>query len=123
MTARKPKTIEEYIESFPIDTQKILKQVRNAIKKAAPEVEETISYAIPAFKFNGKYLIYFAGYKTHVGLYPAPRESEEFKEELSIYKGGKGTVQFPLNQPMPLDLIKRIVRFKAKAIMEKSKES
>lgn len=111
MSTLKAANIDEYIAAFPKDTQKILEQIRASIKKAAPEAEETISYAIPTFTINGKYLVYFAGYKNHIGLYPVPRERETFKKELSIYKGGKGTVQFPLDKPMPLKLITKIVKF------------
>lgn len=117
----KAKNIDEYILNFPKDTQKALEQIRTTIKKAAPGAEEIISYAIPAFKFEGHYLVYFAGYKNHIGLYPAPRGSEAFKEELSLYKGGKGTVQFPLNKSMPLDLITRIVKFRIKENQERVK--
>ncbi|MEP6594927.1 MAG: DUF1801 domain-containing protein, partial [Ginsengibacter sp.] len=111
--------IDEYIAGFPKNVQKILEQIRATIKKAAPGVEETISYAIPAFTLNGSYLVYFAGYKNHIGIYPAPRGNEAFKKELSVYKGGKGTVQFPLDKPMPLSLIAKIVKFKAKQSLEK----
>lgn len=105
-------TIDEYIAAFPADVQKILQKIRKTIKKAVPKAEETISYQIPTIKLNGKYLIYFAGFAKHVSVYPAPREAAEFKEELASYKGGKGTVQFPLDKPIPYDLITRIVKFK-----------
>ena len=120
LKATKPKDIDEYIAGFPKNTQKILKQIRAIIKKAAPGAEETISYAMPAFKLKGRHLIYFAGYKNHIGLYPAPRGNEAFKKELSVYKIGKGTVQFPLDKPMPLNLITRIVKFKIKENLEKA---
>lgn len=113
MTTTKPNNIDEYMAAFPKDTQKVLEQVRATIKKAVSDAEETISYAIPTFTLKGRYLIYFAGYKNHIGLYPVPRVNEAFKEELSLYKGGKGTAQFPLNKSMPLDLITRIVKFRA----------
>jgi uncharacterized protein YdhG (YjbR/CyaY superfamily) len=113
--------IDEYITGFTKDTQKILEQIRQAIKKAAPNAEETISYGILAFTLKGSYFIYFAGYKNHIGLYPAPRGNELFKKELSLYKGGKGTAQFPLDKPMPLNLITRIVKFKANEISQKVK--
>ena len=118
----KPNNIDDYIVGFPKDTQKILKQIRATIKKAAPDAEETISYAIPTFTLKGRYLIYFAGYKNHIALYPAPRGNEAFKKELSVYKGGKGTVQFPLDKPLPLDLITRIVKFKIKENVEKAEK-
>ena len=122
MTTIKPNNIDEYIAGFPKDAQKILGQIRATIKKAAPGAEETISYAIPAFKLKGHYLVYFAGYKNHIGLYPAPRGNEAFKKELSVYKGGKGTVQFPLDKPMPLNLITRIVKFRVKENAEKTEK-
>jgi len=120
MITTKPNNIDDYIAGFPKDTQKILEQIRATIKKAAPDAEETISYAIPAFTLKGQYLIYFAGYKNHIALYPAPRGYEEFKKELSVYKGGKGTVQFPLEKPMPLNLITKIVKFRIKNNLEKA---
>ncbi|HET6892348.1 MAG TPA: DUF1801 domain-containing protein, partial [Pyrinomonadaceae bacterium] len=113
--------IDDYIASFPEDVQKILKKVRTTIRQTAPDAEETISYQIPTFKLKGTYLIYFAGFKNHISLYPAPRGAEEFKEVLSAYEGGKGTVQFPLNQPIPYDLRKRIVKFKVKENQAKAK--
>ncbi|CAN5606526.1 DUF1801 domain-containing protein [soil metagenome] len=114
MTAAKPNNINEYIAGFPKETQKVLEQIRATIKKAIPDAEETMSYAIPTFKLNKNYIIYFAAYKNHVSLYPAPRGVEAFKETLAAYKGGKGTVQFPLDKPIPLNLITRIVQFRIK---------
>lgn len=108
------KDINHYIFTFPQETQLILERVRKTIKEVAPRAEEVISYQIPCFKLKGRYLIYFAGFKDHISIYPAPRGEEEFKEELSKYKGGKGTVQFPLEKEIPFDLIKRIVKFKLK---------
>lgn len=116
----KPTNIDEYIAGFPKETQKFLEQIRAAIKKAAPDAEETISYAIPTFTLKGNYLVYFAGYKNHISLYPAPRGNEAFKKELSVYKGGKGTVQFPLNQQMPLNLITKIVKFRVNDNVQKA---
>jgi uncharacterized protein YdhG (YjbR/CyaY superfamily) len=112
--------IDEYIAGFPKEIQKTLKLIRETIKKAAPDAEETISYAIPTFTLNGHYLIYFAGYKNHVSIYPAPRGNEDFKDELSQYKGGKGTVQFPLDKPIPLNLLRRIVKFRIKENLKKA---
>ena len=120
MATTKPNSIDEYIAGFPKETQKILEQIRTTIKKAAPGGEESISYAIPTFTFRGHHLIYFAGYKNHIGLYPVPRGNEVFKKELSDYKGGKGTVQFPLDKPMPLNLITKIVKFRIKENLEKA---
>lgn len=107
-------TIDEYISKFPHETAKILQQVRMAVKKAAPAAEETISYGMPAFRYKGRIIIYFAGYKNHIGVYATPSGHAAFQKELSAYKQGKGSVQFPLNEPMPLDLIKRIVKFRMK---------
>jgi uncharacterized protein YdhG (YjbR/CyaY superfamily) len=92
--------------------------MRQTIKKAAPEAEEVISYSMPAFKYNGM-LVYFATYKNHIGFYATPTGHSEFKEELSVYKQGKGSVQFPLTQPLPLDLISRIVQFRMKENLKK----
>ena len=105
---------EEYILQFPEETKDILNQLRSLIKTAAPDAEESISYGMPAFKTFKKPLVYFAGYEKHIGLYATPSGHSEFKKELSKYKQGKGSVQFPLNQPMPYDLIKRIVEFRVK---------
>jgi uncharacterized protein YdhG (YjbR/CyaY superfamily) len=113
-TRTAPKDIDEYIAGFSVEVQKLLEKIRKTVKKAAPGAEETISYQIPTFTLKGKYLIYFAAFKNHIGLYPAPRGVEEFKKELSVYGGGKGTLQFPLDKPIPFELISRIVRFKVK---------
>ena len=109
-----PRDIDEYIARFPADVQKILHSIRQTIRKAAPDAAEAISYQIPTFKINGKNFIHFAAFKNHIGLYPAPRGVDEFAEELSNYDGGKGTVQFPLDKPIPYDLITRIVKFRTK---------
>jgi uncharacterized protein YdhG (YjbR/CyaY superfamily) len=106
-------TVAEYIEMFPADVQKILKKIRSTIRKASPKAIESISYQIAGYKLDGKVLIYFAGFSKHVSVYPAPRSTPEFVEELAQYKGGKGTVQFPLDKPVPYELIDRIVRFRA----------
>ena len=115
-----PTDITEYIASFPNDIQEKLEKIRMTIRKTAPDAEETISYHIPTFTLKGKYLVYFAAYKKHIALYPAPRGNEAFKKELSAYKGGKGTVQFPLDKPMPLSLITKIVKFRAKENVAKA---
>ncbi|MEJ5995810.1 DUF1801 domain-containing protein [Pedobacter sp. Du54] len=112
-------TIDEYIAGFPAHVQEQLQQIRETIQHAAPEATEKISYGMPTFYLNGN-LIHFAGYKNHIGLYPAPQGIDAFKEELSAYKGAKGSVQFPLNQPMPLDLIARITMFRAEMQLKKS---
>jgi uncharacterized protein YdhG (YjbR/CyaY superfamily) len=110
--------IDQYIDAFPKDIQKALQQMRTAIRKAAPEAEETISYAIPTFKLNGN-LVHFAAFKNHIGFYPAPSGIEAFKDELSDYEGAKGSVQFPLDKPLPLALITRIVKFRVKDNLSK----
>ena len=111
MLTSKPKSIDEYISGFPEDIRKILEEVRVTIRKAAPGAEEAIRYDIPTFILNGN-LVHFAAFKNHIGFYATPSGNEAFAKELSAYKGGKGSVQFPLDQPMPLDLIRRIVEFR-----------
>jgi uncharacterized protein YdhG (YjbR/CyaY superfamily) len=106
------KTIDEYIKSFPEDVQSILERMRQTIQKAAPEAVEEISYQIPTFKLNGKNLVHFAGYKNHIGFYPIPSSIQAFKKKLSQYNGGKGSVQFPLDKPIPYELVKEIVVFR-----------
>lgn len=106
-----PIDIDEYMSGFPKDVQKILQKVRATIRKAAPKAEETISYGIPTFKLNGQYLIYFAAYKKHFAIYPVPGGDAEFKEEIAPYQAGKGTLQFPLDGPIPLTLIRKAVKF------------
>ncbi|WP_443938194.1 iron chaperone [Pedobacter sp. MW01-1-1] len=108
------KSVDEYIETFPVQVQLILQEIRKAIKNAAPEAAESISYGMPAYKTHGKALVYFAGYKKHIGFYATPTGHQEFAQELSHYKQGKGSVQFPLNQAMPFELIKQIVHFRAR---------
>jgi uncharacterized protein YdhG (YjbR/CyaY superfamily) len=100
-----------YIDSFTGDTKVLLKKLRETIRKAAPEAEEVISYNMPAYKFHGM-LAYFAGHKNHIGFYPGASGIEAFKDELSEYKWAKGSVQFPINKPLPLDLITRIIIFR-----------
>jgi len=112
--------VDAYLATFPETTQAKLNQIRAAIKKAAPKAEEVISYGMPAYKLNGM-LVYFAGYKTHVGFYPTPSGIEAFKKELSVYKGAKGSVQFPLSEALPLALITKIVKFRIAENEEKVK--
>jgi uncharacterized protein YdhG (YjbR/CyaY superfamily) len=114
------KDIDSYIATFPEDVQPILEQVRSAIKNSVPEAEEVISYNMPAFKYHG-ILVYFAGYKNHIGFYALPSGHNAFEKELSIYKQGKGSVQFPLDKPMPLALIKKMVKFRVKENLLKEK--
>ena len=116
----KPTSVDQYISSFPPNIQEILEQIRKTIKEAAPNVEEVISYQMPAYKLNGM-LVYFAAFKKHIGFYPVSSAIAAFKQELSIYKGAKGSVQFPIDKPMPLELISRIVKFRVKESMEKVK--
>ncbi len=120
-TSIKFKTVDEYLSSLPANTKNILKELRKTIKQAAPQAEELISYNMPAFKLNGM-LVYYAAYKEHIGFYPTPSGIEAFKKELSVYKGAKGTVQFPLDKPMPLDLIIKIVKFRVKKNLEKAEK-
>ncbi|WP_171062793.1 DUF1801 domain-containing protein [Larkinella sp. C7] len=107
----KPTTIDHYIADFPAETRELLEQVRETIRKAAPEAEETINYGMPTFVLEGN-LVHFAGYKNHIGFYPTPSGIEAFQERLSVYKSAKGSVQFPIDQPLPLDLIADIVKFR-----------
>ncbi|MEZ4712710.1 MAG: DUF1801 domain-containing protein [Caldilineaceae bacterium] len=120
-----PTPIDEYIAGQPPEIQQILQQIRQTIQQAAPEAAEAISYQLPTFKLQGN-LVHFGAFKKHIGFYPAPSGLEQFKAELAAYKGAKGSVQFPLDQPMPLDLIRRITEFRvgenlAKATAKKSK--
>ncbi|GGM83499.1 hypothetical protein GCM10010967_14090 [Dyadobacter beijingensis] len=113
MAAAKPVTIDEYIAAFPAEVQGALQEIRNTIRQTAPEAEETISYEMPTFNLNGSYLIYFAGWKKHVALYPVTeRIFETLSAELAGYKGSKSSVHFPLNKPMPLDLVKKITELR-----------
>jgi uncharacterized protein YdhG (YjbR/CyaY superfamily) len=118
-------SIDEYIASFPVEIQKIMQELRATIKAAAPGAEEKISYQIPAFALKGN-LVYFAAWKNHIGFYPTSSGTQAFKHELSIYESAKGSVKFPLEKPLPLDLISRIVKFRVvenlrKAEMKSSK--
>jgi uncharacterized protein YdhG (YjbR/CyaY superfamily) len=116
---KQPTTIDEYIADFPRDVQPLLQKVRAAIRKAAPDATEAISYQIPTFKQQGN-LIHFAGYDHHIGLYPGSRPIEEFKDELTKYKTSKGTVQLPLDKPIPVGLIGRITKFCVKRNLGKA---
>lgn len=117
-----PKTIDEYIAGFPKDIQSKLQALRATIRQAAPEAEEAISYQIPTFKLAGKNLVHFAAFKNHIGFYPVPSGIEAFKKELSVYKTSKGAVQFPLDQPLPLKLIARMVKFRVKENLAKARK-
>lgn len=117
---KKPSSVEEYISSFPKETQQLLKQVRATVKKNAPKAEEVISYSMPAFKMNGM-LVWYAGYEKHIGFYPGASGIAAFKKEIANYKNAKGSVQFPLDKPLPLGLITKMVKFRVKENLEKAK--
>ena len=116
MNAKKAtsKTTNDYIADFPKDVQAVLRKMKATIKKAAPTAKETISYGIPAFNLNGTYLIYYAGYKRHVSIYPVPGGDAAFRKTISPYVAGKGTLRFPLDEPIPYTLIARIVKIRVK---------
>jgi uncharacterized protein YdhG (YjbR/CyaY superfamily) len=113
-------SIDEYISSFPDDVQKIMKKLRRTIKAAAPEAGEKISYNMPTFTLNGKYLVYFACWKNHIAFYGAPRGNPEFKQDLSAYESGQGTLNFPYDKPLPLGLVTKIVEFRAAENLNKT---
>lgn len=114
-----PQTIDDYIAGFSPDVQKILEQIRLTIRQAAPEAAEAIKYQIPTFTLNGN-LVHFAAFKRHIGFYPTPTGTEKFQEALSIYESGKGSVRFPLDKPIPYDLIADIVRFRVQENLKKA---
>lgn len=114
-----PSTIDEYIARCPEDVQAILSKIREIIRKAAPNAEETIKYQIPTFVLNGN-LVHFAAFQNHIGFYPTPSGITKFQKELSAYKGAKGSVQFPLDAPIPFSLITKIVKFRVKETLEKA---
>ena len=113
------KNIDEYIAGFPDDIREILEKIRLTVKKAAPDAEEAIKYGMPTFVLNGN-LVHFAAFKKHIGFYPTPQGIEEFQEELSAYESGKGSAQFPLDKPIPYDLIRRIVELRVRGNLEKA---
>ena len=119
-TAHKPETIDEYISLHPPKVQELLQKVRMVIKKAAPDAIEAIKYQIPTFVLNGN-LVHFGAYKNHIGFYPAPSGITVFKQELSVYESGKGSIQFPMDKEIPFDLISRIVQFRVQENLEKVK--
>lgn len=116
-------SIDQYIATFPPTTQRILQQLRESIKKTVPEAIEAISYNIPTFKLSGKNLVHFAAFENHLGLYATPTGHAAFEDELSKYKQGKGSVQFPLSEPLPIDLITRIVTFRVTEVSAGLKKS
>jgi len=113
------KTVDEYLSVLPAKTKSILKKLRTTIKQAAPQAEEAISYNMPAFKLKGM-LVYYAAYKEHIGFYPTPSGIEAFKKELSVYEGAKGSIKFPIDKPLPLDLITSIVKFRVIENLERA---
>ncbi len=114
-----PTTIDDYIAGFPPGVRRLLRQVRDTIRKTAPKAEEKISYQIPMFVLHGN-LVHFGAFESHIGFYPTPTGLKEFEKELSKYAGAKGSVRFPLNQPMPLALITRIVTFRVRKNLERA---
>ena len=121
MISKAPTSIDAYIADFPVDIQSLLKQIRSIVKQAAPDAEESIGYGMPAYKLYGRPLVYFAAFKNHIGFYATPTGHAEFAKELSMYKQGKGSVQFPIDQPLPLELISLIVEFRVVENQEKAK--
>jgi uncharacterized protein YdhG (YjbR/CyaY superfamily) len=121
MKTENPKTINDFINQFPQDTQALLQKVRETIKAVAPEATETISYGIPTFQFHGN-LVHFSGYAHHIGFYPGASSIREFAKDLSGYKTSKGTIQFPLDKPIPFDLVRRITEFRLAENLEKAKK-
>jgi len=122
MRKARVKSIDEYIEAFPPQVQDALQQLRETVRKAAPEAEETISYQIPAFKLNGN-LVYFAAFKNHIGFYPTSSGISTFTRELSKFEASKGTVRFPIGKPLPLPLVSKIVKFRVKENLRKARRS
>lgn len=118
---KKAATIDEYISSQPKNVKLILQKIRQTVKEAAPEAQELVSYGMPAFKLNKRILLYFSAWEKHIGLYAMPSANATFKKELSSYKQGRGSVQFPFDRPVPYGLVKRIVKFRAKENMAKSR--
>lgn len=114
-----PKNIDEYIAGFPPEIQEKLEKIRATIRKAAPDAQEAIKYMMPTFTLKGN-LVHFAAFKNHIGFYPAPKGIEAFKEELAGYEGGKGTIQFPLDKPIPYALIGKIVKFRVQDNLERA---
>jgi uncharacterized protein YdhG (YjbR/CyaY superfamily) len=114
-------TIDEYISTFPGEVQMVLEKVRQAIQKAAPDAVETISYNMPTFDRNGKHVVFFAGWKHHISLYPTPAGDEAFQQELSRYRRVKSTVQFPLDKPVPYDFVEKMVALLLKESPEKER--
>jgi uncharacterized protein YdhG (YjbR/CyaY superfamily) len=121
MADKTAKSIDEYVDKFPESVRERLEKIRATIQRAAPKAEETISYGIPAFKLNGL-LVWFAAFKGHIGFYPRKSAIIAFQEELSVYKGAKGSVQFPFDEPLPIGLVSRIVKFRVKENLASNKK-
>ncbi len=119
--SKKFESIDEYIESFPENVQSVLEKLRATVQEAAPEALESISYDMPTFRLNGERLVYFSAWKNHIGFYSIPRGNEAFRKELSPYEGEKGSLRFPLEKPIPYDLVKKIVTFRIKEIQNEKK--
>jgi len=119
----KPANTDAYIASFPVDVQTKLEQVRSTVKAVAPDAVEVISYSLPAFKLHGAMLVWFAAHTNHIGLYPRASAIEAFADKLKTYKFAKGSIQFPFDKPLPLDLITEIVKFRVGEILQKNKKS
>jgi len=117
---KQPESIDEYISMFPSNVQKTLERMRQTIRECAPGAEETISYQIPTFKLNGN-LVHFAAFRDHISFFPTSSGREAFKKELSMYKGGKGTIQFPMDKPIPYDLVRKIVKYRVKESLGQKK--
>lgn len=117
----KASEVEKYINGFPKEVQDILIKIQNLIQSLVPNANQTISYGLPTFKLNGKNLVYFGGWQKHIGFYPTPSGTDKFQHQLKPYKSGKGSIQFPLNQPMPYALIKDIVKFRVAEIEKTNK--
>src|SRR5712691_6927164 len=119
--AKKFETIDEYIESFPENVQSVLEKLRATVQEAVPEAVESISYQMPTFKLKGRRLACFSAWKNHIGFYSTPEGNEAFRKELSTYSGEKGSLRFPLDKPIPYDLVKKIISFRMREIQQKKR--
>jgi len=120
MSSNKYKNIDDYIAEFPSNIAQILNEIRQVIQQSAPQAMEAISYNMPAFKMNKKVLVYFAAYKNHIGFYALPSGNNAFQQDLKKYKTGKGSIQFPLEEKMPVELIQKIIKFRLKEVTDKN---
>jgi len=119
VVSKAPQTVDDYIADFPAEVRDILQQIRAIIREIVPDAEEVISYQMPTYRLQGN-LVHFAAFKNHIGFYPTPSGVEAFQDELTFYQHAKGSIQFPLDRPMPYDLIRRIVMFRAKESLDQS---